>query len=100
MIFYHKYLIFFIYVSYKSPNDLKEVTTIIERLLRRSLTTRIFEIRKEKKVNIDEFILKGLFKIVVNDLNNLSVIVVTSLRSMGPCQLKVSFSTLNALVTQ
>ena len=42
------------------PDDFKEVTTIMERLLRRSLSTilkRLFEIRKEKKVNIYEFIL-------------------------------------------
>ena len=44
----------------QDPNDLKEVTMIMERLLRRLLTTilkRMFEIRKEKKVNIYEFIL-------------------------------------------
>ena len=44
----------------QDPDDLKEVTTIMERLLRRSLSTilkRLFEIRKEKKVNIYEFIL-------------------------------------------
>ena len=35
----------------QDPDDLKEVTTIMERLLRRSLSTilkRLFEIRKEK----------------------------------------------------
>ena len=44
----------------QDPDDLKEVTTIMERLLRRSLSTilkRLFEMRKEKKVNIYEFIL-------------------------------------------
>ena len=44
----------------QDPDDLKEVTTIMERLLRRSLSTilkRLFEIRKEKKLNIYEFIL-------------------------------------------
>ena len=44
----------------QDPDDLKEVTTIMERLLRRSLSTilkRLFEIRKEKKVNIYAFIL-------------------------------------------
>ena len=38
----------------QDPDDLKEVITIMERLLR-SLSTilkRLFEIRKEKKVNI------------------------------------------------
>ena len=52
------------------------------------------------EVNIDELILNDLFKVVINDLlNNLSVMVVTSLRSTGPCQLKVYFSTLNALLS-
>ena len=49
----------------QGPDDLKEVTIIMERLLRRLLTTmlkRMFEIRKEKKVNIDEFILSILFR--------------------------------------
>ena len=44
----------------QGPDDFKEVTSIMERLLRRSLSTilkRLFEIRKEKKVNIYEFIL-------------------------------------------
>ena len=44
----------------QGPGDFKEVTTIMERLLRRSLSTilkRLFEMRKEKKVNIYEFIL-------------------------------------------
>ena len=39
----------------QGSNDFKEVTTIIERLLRTSLTTilnKIFEMRKVKKVNI------------------------------------------------
>ena len=55
----------------QGPNDLKEVTTIMERLLTTSLTTilkRIFEIRKEKQNNIYEFILNILFKIIFNDL--------------------------------
>ena len=56
----------------QGSNNLKEVPTIMERLLRRSLTTilqRIFEIWKEKK----EFTLNILFKIVYNDLLNNSV---------------------------
>ena len=69
--------IYFFYLQ--GPNDFK-VTIIMKILLRRSLTTilkRIFEIRKEKKVNIYEFTLNILFKIVVNDLLiNLSVIMV------------------------
>ena len=64
----------------QDPKDLKKVTIIMKRLLRRLLTTilkRMFEIRKEKKVNIYEFTLNILFKIVVKDLlSNLSVIVV------------------------
>ena len=51
------------------PNDLKEITTIMEKFLRTSLTTilkRIFEI--EKKVNIYAFILNILLKIVLNFL--------------------------------
>ena len=55
----------------QGPDDFKEVTTIMERLLMTSLTTilkRIFGIRKEKKNNIDEFILNILFKIIFNDL--------------------------------
>ena len=39
----------------QGSNNFKEVTTIIERLLRTSLTTilnKIFEMRKVKKVNI------------------------------------------------
>ena len=56
----------------QGSSDLKEVPTIMERLLRKSLTMilkRIFEIRKEKK----EFTLNVLFKILYNDLLNNSV---------------------------
>ena len=55
----------------QGSNNFKEVTTITEILLTTSLTTilkRIFEIRKEKKNNIYEFILNILFKIIFNDL--------------------------------
>ena len=62
--YWNKFInIFFLYIQ--DPDDLKEVTIIMERLLRRLLTTmlkRMFEIRKEKKVNIDEFILSILFR--------------------------------------
>ena len=56
----------------QGSSDLKEVPTIMERLLRKSLTMilkRIFEIRKENK----EFTLIVLFKILYNDLLNNSV---------------------------
>ena len=55
--------------SYKVPTILKKSPPL--RLLRRSLSTilkRLFEIRKEKKFNISEFIFNILFKIVFNDL--------------------------------
>ena len=48
----------------QGSGDFKEVTTIMEGLLRTSFTTilkRIFEIRKEKKVNIYQFILSSIF---------------------------------------
>ena len=60
--YWNKFLnIYFLYLQ--GPDDLN-VTIIMERLLRRSLTTilkRIFGIRTEKKVNIYEFILNILF---------------------------------------
>ena len=59
--------IFFEIVGTLSSKESKYllINTINERLLRRLLTTilkRMFEIRKEKKVNIDEFILSILFR--------------------------------------
>ena len=75
----------------KGSNNFKEVTTITERLLTTSLTTilkRIFEIRKEN--NIYELILNILFKIVFNDvLNNLSMMVMTSLKLLEPCKKEI-----------
>ena len=67
-------------------------TTITERLLRRSLTMilkRIFKVNWLILIlTFFSFLISNiLFKIMVNDfLNNLSMIVGTSLRSLEPCK--------------